>query len=100
MHKKFEINRSKIKDGCQSGRKLVTHNSKSDLPLVEDLKIRQSLLTVLYSLPSLISKCYLSTYGPEFLHYNLEAGMFFDQLVEFESFINLFFLKPICLMTF
>ena len=33
MHKKFEINRTKIKGGCQSGRKMVTHNSKSDLPL-------------------------------------------------------------------
>ena len=33
MHKKFEINRSKIKGGCQSGRKVVTHISKSDLPL-------------------------------------------------------------------
>ena len=33
MHKKFDINRSKIKGGCQSGRKLVTHDSKSDLPL-------------------------------------------------------------------
>ena len=35
MHKKFEINRTKIKGGCQSGRKVVTHNSKSDLPLEE-----------------------------------------------------------------
>ena len=34
MHKKFAINRTKIKGGCQSGRKVVTHNSKSDLPLV------------------------------------------------------------------
>ena len=33
MHKKFEINRTKIKGGCQSGRKVVTPNSKSDLPL-------------------------------------------------------------------
>ena len=33
MHKKFEINRTKIKGGCQSGREEVTHNSKSDLPL-------------------------------------------------------------------
>ena len=33
MHKKFEINRTKVKGGCQSGRKVVTHNSKSDLPL-------------------------------------------------------------------
>ena len=35
MHKKFEINRKKIKGGCQSGRKVVTHNSKRDLPLVQ-----------------------------------------------------------------
>ena len=33
MHKKFEKNRTKIKGGCQSGRNVVTHNSKSDLPL-------------------------------------------------------------------
>ena len=33
MHKKFEINRKKIKGGRQSGRKVVPHNSKSDLPL-------------------------------------------------------------------
>ena len=34
MHKNFETNRTKIKCGCQSGRKVVTHNSKSDLTLV------------------------------------------------------------------
>ena len=34
MHKKFEIIQTKIKGGCQSGRKVVNHNSKSDLPLV------------------------------------------------------------------
>ena len=34
MHKKFEINQTKIKGGCQSGRKVVTHNSMSDLPLI------------------------------------------------------------------
>ena len=34
MHKKFEINWTKIKGGCQSGIKVVTHNFKSDLPLV------------------------------------------------------------------
>ena len=38
MHKKFEINRTKIKGGCQSGRKEVTHNFNSDLPLAS-LKI-------------------------------------------------------------
>ena len=31
----FEINQTKIKGGCQSGRKVVTHNSKSDLPLAD-----------------------------------------------------------------
>ena len=34
MHKKFEINWTKIKGGCQSRRKVVTHNSKGDFPLV------------------------------------------------------------------
>ena len=34
MHKKFEINQTKIKGGCQLGRKEVTYNSKSDLPLL------------------------------------------------------------------
>ena len=29
----FEINWTNIKGGCQSGRKVVTHDSKSDLPL-------------------------------------------------------------------
>ena len=33
MHMKFEINRTKIKGGCQLGTKVVTHDSKSDLPL-------------------------------------------------------------------
>ena len=33
MHKKFEINQTKIKGGCQSGRKVVPNDSKSDLPL-------------------------------------------------------------------
>ena len=32
MYKKFEINWT-IKGSCQSGRKVVTHDSKSDLPL-------------------------------------------------------------------
>ena len=32
--KKIEINQTKIKGGCQLGRKVVTHNTKCDLPLV------------------------------------------------------------------
>ena len=48
MHKKFEINQTKIKGGCQSGRTVVTHNSKSDLPLVTLLKNSACLLTFFY----------------------------------------------------
>ena len=44
MQKKFEINQTKIKGGCQLGRKVVTHNSKSDLPLVT-LDIRYLYVT-------------------------------------------------------
>ena len=42
MHKKFEINRTKIKGDNKfkgdnkSERKVVTHNSKSDLPLARE----------------------------------------------------------------
>ena len=35
MHKKFELNQTKIKGSCQLGRKVATHNSKSDLPLAD-----------------------------------------------------------------
>ena len=38
----FEVNQTKIKGGCQSGRKAVTHNSKSDLPLVAHTAVIQS----------------------------------------------------------
>ena len=34
MHKKFEIDQKKIKGSCQLGRKVITHDSKSDLPLI------------------------------------------------------------------
>ena len=37
MHKKFEINQTKIKGGCQSGRKAVAHKSKSDLLLLSEV---------------------------------------------------------------
>ena len=43
MHKKFEINWTKIKGGCQSGRKVVTHNSKSYLtPVYIEIKSGQN----------------------------------------------------------
>ena len=31
----FEVNPKKIQGGCQSGRKVVPHHSKSDLPLMK-----------------------------------------------------------------
>ena len=34
MHKKFDINWTKIKGGCLSGRKVVTHNSKLPLKIL------------------------------------------------------------------
>ena len=46
MHKKFEINRTKIKGMCQSGRKVVTYNSKSDLPLVQFSSAEAAQLSV------------------------------------------------------
>ena len=39
QHKKFRTN---IEGGCQSGRKVVTHNSKSDLTLVMINKKKQA----------------------------------------------------------
>ena len=44
MHKKFEINQTNIKGGCQSGRKVVLHDSKSDLPL---LKVQKGGIAIL-----------------------------------------------------
>ena len=52
MHRKFEINRTKIKGGCQSRTKVVTHDSKCDLPLVvvvtvTAMKANKSVLDVI-----------------------------------------------------
>ena len=33
LHKKFEMNQTKINGRCRSGRKVVIHNSQSDFPL-------------------------------------------------------------------
>ena len=46
MHKKFEINLTKIKGGFQSGRKEVNPDSNSDLPLAH--KGISKKLTLLY----------------------------------------------------
>ena len=40
------INQKKIKGGCQSGRKVVTHDSKSDLPLYTYYEYHVILLNI------------------------------------------------------
>ena len=35
----FKVNQTKIKGGCQLGRKVVSHNFKSDLPQLHFFKI-------------------------------------------------------------
>ena len=42
MHKKFDTNQTKIESGCQSGRKVVPHDSKSDLPLLSKESTEES----------------------------------------------------------
>ena len=38
-HVIFEVNQTKIRDGCQSGRKVITHDAKSDLPIDMDIRV-------------------------------------------------------------
>ena len=58
-YKKFDINRTKIEGGCQSERKVVTNNSKSDLPLVSNEAIIVRLLRQKYTLKNqtIFKKC-------------------------------------------
>ena len=37
MASDFEVNQTKIKGGCRTGRKVLPHDSNSDLPLVKQL---------------------------------------------------------------
>ena len=66
MHKKFEINQTKIKGSCLSGRKVVTDDSKSDLPLVRDWFLIQneklSFLNMHYNNIVFLLSNYLGTY--------------------------------------
>ena len=48
MHTKFEINWTKIKGGYQSGRKVIPHNFKSNLPLTR-LQIENFIILYLKS---------------------------------------------------
>ena len=53
MHKKFEIKKTKIKGGCKSGRKVVPHDSKSDLPLGMSTGRLSSTPGIIYTLSKL-----------------------------------------------
>ena len=62
----FEVNQTKIRGGCQSGSKVVPHNSKSDLPLVVlyfFTRPKMSLTPSFCPLPCFVVKlgCRLST---------------------------------------
>ena len=62
MRKKFEINRTKIKSGSQSGRKVVTHNSKSNLPLIRNIfktNVTQLFIFLIF--------CVLEQHVPEYV---------------------------------
>ena len=64
MHKKFEINQTKIKGGYQSRRKNVTYISKSDLTLKANGKMdhnsraRFSRVIDILGLNSILSGCF------------------------------------------
>ena len=66
VHKKFEINSTKIKVSCQSGRKVVPHDSKSDMPLAylafTELSIAvmvfENVLPVLCKIVVLVLHCF------------------------------------------
>ena len=64
MHKKFEINQTKIKGSCQCGRKVVTHNSKSDLPLGISYEKMDSNLKIVNAAAMCISSIF-SHHGPD-----------------------------------
>ena len=50
MHKKFEINQTKIKGGCHLGRKVIPLDSMSDLPLKKSRNEKKVILNVFHCL--------------------------------------------------
>ena len=68
MHKKFEKQQTKNKCGCQSGRKVVTHNSKSDLPLVWATENSQTFLKSVINLTIIKYRWYPPKFSDEMLH--------------------------------
>ena len=86
MHKKFEISRTKIKDGCQLGTKEVTYNSKSDLPLVHYIHT-VVLKSIHFSESSICTMCFkfqnkhdFDSCQGSFINYVDQNLRFFDHL--------------------
>ena len=55
-HVIFEVNQTKIKGGCQSGRKVAPHNSNSDLPLIKMKKTDDVENAILILFPKFFGK--------------------------------------------
>ena len=79
MQKKFEINRTKIKGSCQSGIEVVTHDSKSDLPL--------ALPSLCLCLPALDAGSILTLFK-----YSIQYNMVLEENYKFRSVL----FKKIC----
>ena len=61
----IEVNQTNIKGGCQLGRKVVPHDSKSDLPLTKTIQneyafILSKNLNVVYGKPLATTTCLMS----------------------------------------
>ena len=87
MHKKVEINRPKIKGGCQLGSKVSTHNSKSDLPLVGFILLHyfSSVFCQDINLSSTWNRSnYLMQQSP-FFHYSLDISTLYNSVIYFNS---------------
>ena len=85
--KKFEINQTKIKGGCQLGRKVVPHDSKSDLPLVLSSMISARFLIIFTALCVVVS---FKAFG-RLPFYSLGSSIFFCNKSCFLSVIGQFF---------
>ena len=72
MHKKFEINRTKTKGGCQLGRKVVAHDSKIDLPLGIVIVYQKKLIVAksydMLHIPTLKKSWVYLYMGPDYLY--------------------------------
>ena len=69
IHKKFKINWTKIKGSCQRGRKVATHDSKSDLPLVSlsfcTFPLSQKITFIIHMLLWVIHNWHIGLNGSE-----------------------------------